>query len=39
MHPDIEELLWITIKAFGAMLVLVYAIRIGRLGFVALSAL
>jgi hypothetical protein len=39
MHPDIEELLWITIKAFGAMLTLVYVIRIGRLGFMALSAL
>jgi hypothetical protein len=39
MHPDFEELIWITIKAFGAMLALVYIIRIGRLGFVALNAL
>ncbi len=39
MHPDIEELIWITLKAFGAMLAVVYIMRIGRIGFEALNAL
>jgi hypothetical protein len=39
MHPDIEELIWITLKAFGAMLAVVYIMRIGRLGYEALNAL
>jgi hypothetical protein len=39
MHPDFEELIWTTIKAFGAMLACVYIIRFCRLGFVALNAL
>jgi hypothetical protein len=39
MHPDIEELIWITLKAFGAMLAIVYIMRIGRIGYHALNAL
>lgn len=28
MHPDMERLVWITVKAFGFTLIAVYAIRI-----------